>query len=99
SAQPFILERRELPEVLKGGYLSPRVPTEFGREIQPEGAARRGVEMPLHDLAHVGVELGLCFLRSTKQVFCYHTHLVISPCCFQSTGNRGRLIEIELLAS
>src|SRR5262245_11186066 len=64
-AQPFILERRELPEVLKGGDLLSRIPAEFVSKIQPEWATRIGVEMPLHDLANVGVELGFCFLRST----------------------------------
>src|SRR5262249_37281213 len=70
AAQPFIFKRRELPEVLEGGDLPSRLPTLPGGEIQPEGAARRGVEMPLHDLAHMGIELYLCLLRSANQICC-----------------------------
>src|SRR5262249_57178281 len=38
-AQPFVLERRELPEIFEAGDLRSRIPSEFGREIQPERAA------------------------------------------------------------
>jgi hypothetical protein len=55
TAQPFVLKRRKLPEIFEAGDFAPRIPAELVREVQPEWASRFGIEMPLHDLSHMGV--------------------------------------------
>ena len=57
SPQPFILKRRKFPQILKAANLFLRVPAQLGREVQPERAPGRGVEMPLDDIAHMAIKL------------------------------------------
>src|SRR5262249_54262583 len=74
AAQPFVLEQAERAQVLERADLLARVEVELeqrvlaGRGVHPEGAAGLGVEVPLDDLADVGVELGLRVLGCDAHV-------------------------------
>src|SRR6185295_9402828 len=58
--------------------LASGVPLELRSKFKPEGATSFRVEMPLDDLAHVSIELGLGFLGSDRYVCRGKTHSVIS---------------------
>ena len=57
-AQPFILERAELVEVLVGVNVAARIPLRLRRPFEPERTAGFGAEVPLYQLAHPDIELG-----------------------------------------
>ena len=56
AAQPFVLELTEAPQVDKAGDLPPGIPPRLPGELQPEGTAGLGVEVPLDDLSDPRVE-------------------------------------------
>ena len=57
AAQPFVLEGFELRQVGECLDLFQRIELQALGIFQPERAARRFVEMPLHDFMRVGIEL------------------------------------------
>src|SRR5207249_11519443 len=56
TAEPVVLEVLEADDVGERLYFPPRVPAGLARPIEPEGGAGLGTEVPLHHVAHVGVE-------------------------------------------
>src|SRR5690606_35812688 len=54
--QPLVLEEPEAVEVFVGLDFLAGIPVETAREVEPERRAGRGIEVPGHGLAHVGVE-------------------------------------------
>ena len=56
AAQPFVFEGAELLEVVEALDVVERIEVERLRPLQPERAAGVWVEVPVHDLANVGVE-------------------------------------------
>src|SRR4030095_5242308 len=58
AAQPLVLEGAEASEIGKSADFPARIEPERTRAIEPERPPRRGIEVPLHDLAHVRVERG-----------------------------------------
>ena len=66
--------RPELREIAEAADLPPRVPPELLRVIEPERTAGRGIEVPVHDLAHPGVERGLRRRRIRNGMCAGHRH-------------------------
>src|SRR5262249_43569219 len=54
--EPLVLEEAEAGEVVVALHLPPGIPSRAGGEVEPERRARRGVEVPGHDLADPAVE-------------------------------------------
>ena len=66
ATQPFVFERRKPLQILETANLTPRVPAQLCREVEPERTPGFRIEMPLDDLAHMGIEFGLRFLRFSE---------------------------------
>jgi hypothetical protein len=58
AAQPLVLEEAEAVQVVVAADFGARIPVELGGEVQPEGAAGFGIEVPLDDFARPGVQRG-----------------------------------------
>ena len=56
AAKPLVLERAELAEVAEAANLTPGIPSELLRVIEPEGTAGRRIEVPADDVADARVE-------------------------------------------
>src|SRR5690606_12155354 len=66
-AEPFVLERGELLEVLVRLDLSERIELQLPLLLEPEGAPRRLVEVPRHGFGRVGVERLACSARCGRE--------------------------------
>src|SRR5262249_34476621 len=68
AAQPLILKFGKSLQVLEAVDFPARIPTQARGELQPERAPGGRIEMPLDDLAHVGIELVFSLLNPCGQV-------------------------------
>src|SRR5207249_938456 len=57
TAQPIVLELRELFQVLEAVDFASRIPGQFRGELEPKRTSGLRVEMPPDDFAHMRVEL------------------------------------------
>ena len=56
AAEPFVLERREFPQIVERADLFERIELQLSLEIEPERAAGRLVKVPGHGLDHVRIQ-------------------------------------------
>ena len=66
AAQPLIFKRAEPVQIIESRDFLSRVEAQARGLLQPERAPRLWIEMPLHDVAHMGVKRvarGLLFCR------------------------------------
>ena len=68
ATQPLVLERLELAKVVKRADILERVEFQPRGVIEPERAARRGMEVPLHDLVRMRVQLLAGGFRAGRDV-------------------------------
>ena len=57
AAQPFVLKESEAFQVVELLDFPSRIPVQLLCKVEPEGAARRGIEMPGDDFAHPRIQL------------------------------------------
>ena len=86
AAEPLVLERRELLQIVVRAYLGERIELQLLLEIEPERAAGRVVKMPGDRLDHVGIERFACSADGIGGGSRRHRQLPTR----RDTGDRGR---------